>query len=436
MTLKIRFIVFIICIVVVLILILVGYLRNTRRQRAWTSEDMRQGTATIEELEHRMAWTLEHSNDYGKNNLRYLVRGRFVSPANDIDLQTIERFIFEHGMFHGGRGLVIDRMHGRVYYNPHFAMVQSLQHVPFSGEFTEDDLNKLIQAIEESNLLNWREYNAGRFDERVEDGGSGWAVGILFSDGSILRRGGSGDNRNYLPPVHQYEILTSFIETLGAEIIERHNLRISNNVMGNTARQSTWTTQDMTQGTATIQEIERQRAWALEHSRDYGAIGGKYRLGYLIRGRFASPPNDVDLQTIERFIFTQGSHDFAGVGIVIDRMHGRVYYSPCHERVEFLDFGQILSAEFVENDLNRLIEVIKESNLLAWQERYITEVEEYVEDGHGDIWFVGILFSDGSILRRRGDSDMPHQEGLAILTNFIKTMSLEIAERHNSEIQH
>jgi len=202
---------------------------NTESQRTWTTQDMRQGTATVEEIEARKTWTLEHSKDYsiigGKDDLTYLVRNRFVSAPNDIDLRTIERFIFHHGMFHGGIGLVLDRMHGRVYYDPRnfmFAIRPDL--MPFSAEFMEDDLNKLIQTIEESGLFAWQEYYAGEFEEGVRDGGSGWAVGILFSDGSILRRGGSGDNRNYLPPEDEFAVLTDFIRTLGAEIIERHNL--------------------------------------------------------------------------------------------------------------------------------------------------------------------------------------------------------------------
>ena len=215
-----------------LILMLVGCglgdaMGITGRQRTWTTQDMRQGTATEEEIEAWKTWALEHSKDYsrigGRYNLTYLIRGRFVSAPNDIDLQTIERFIFRHGMFFGGIGLVLDRMHGRVYYNPRLAMVDRLNSIPFSAEFMESDLNKLIQTIEESGLFNWQEYYAGEFEEGL-DGGSSWVVGILFSDGSILRRGGSGDNRNYLPPEDEFAVLTNFIRTLGAEIIERHNL--------------------------------------------------------------------------------------------------------------------------------------------------------------------------------------------------------------------
>ena len=205
-------------------------------------------------------------------------------------------------------------------------------------------------------------------------------------------------------------------------------------VMGITGRQSTWTTEDMRQGDATMEEIEAWKTWTLEHSKNYSRIGGRYNLGYLRRGRFVSPPNDIDLQTIERFIFTHGNHDFGGIGLVLDRMHGRVYYSPhCHYRVESLHFEQLLSAEFVEDDLNKLIQAIKESNLLAWRERYVRYASRRVEDGHGDTWRVGILFSDGSILRRMGSGDIPPEDEFAVLTDFIRTFGGEIMERHNLE---
>ena len=202
---------------------------NQYKIKIMGDEDM-ENTRTIIDAERRKAWTLEWSREDwrdsgfhfgGRNNLDYIIRGSFVPAAYDIDLQTIERFVFTHGGFFSVVGLVIDRMHGRVYYDPS-SFAEFLPAMRFSAGFRESDLSRLINAIEKSNLRNWQEFYTGEFDG-AEDGGRSWSVGILFSDGSILRRGGSGD-RNYRPPEDEFSILFNFIETMGAEIIRRHGL--------------------------------------------------------------------------------------------------------------------------------------------------------------------------------------------------------------------
>jgi len=82
----------------------------------------------------------------------------------------------------------------------------------------------LIQTIEESGLRDWQEVYRGESRPRVLDGGSSWLVGILFSDGSIMRRRGSGNVTNIPPEMeNEFAILTNFVRTLGAEIMERHD---------------------------------------------------------------------------------------------------------------------------------------------------------------------------------------------------------------------
>jgi len=187
---------------------------------------------TETEMDEIRNWTREWSKDDsrfgGKNNLEYILTSPFAPALGDTDLLTIERFVFVAGNFHGGHGLVIDRMYGRIYYEPrqssgsHGLSVLRLESVEVSAEFIEDDLKRLIQVIEAANLRAWQEHYEGRIDRNAEDGGESWNIGILFSDGTILRRSGSGMFDDFFPPQDQWTILINFIEEMGEEIQQRH----------------------------------------------------------------------------------------------------------------------------------------------------------------------------------------------------------------------
>ena len=117
--------------------------------------------------------------------------------------------------------------YGMLYYDPSlFFRVTRINSIPFSAEFIEEDFIRLLQAIEESGLRDWQGCYCGELDSFIKDGGVGWAVGILFADGSILRRRGVGEhgNTDWLPPDNEFAILTDFVRTLGAEIRDRHDL--------------------------------------------------------------------------------------------------------------------------------------------------------------------------------------------------------------------
>jgi len=60
-------------------------------------------------------------------------------------------------------------------------------------------------------------------DEYAEGGRRSWMIGIKFSDGTMLRRSGSGmDWTNVASSTDQLAILTDFISTIGAEAQLRH----------------------------------------------------------------------------------------------------------------------------------------------------------------------------------------------------------------------
>ena len=160
-----------------------------------------------------------------QNNLRHILTGEgFPIAPNNIDMTTIKRFVFTFSTFIDGHSLVIDKTYGGVHFSDRSnSMYQFLDFAHFSATFTQQDLDRLIEAIEESELRHWQEHYEG-----VRDGGPGsgarfsWSIGIEFADGSLMRRSGVGD-RYHTPPEHQWGIFTNFINTMGEEIIERHN---------------------------------------------------------------------------------------------------------------------------------------------------------------------------------------------------------------------
>ena len=220
-------IIYILCLAIILAIIITGCTRNKYEVEVTINEDLEDTRASID-MERIKAWRLEWSiTDLdgigGKYILDYIFNGVSIPANYDVNWQTVERFAFSYGGARNGVALVIDKMHGRVYFNPSFPDAAFLRTMPFSANFREGDLCRLLNAVEKSNLRNWQEFYAGEFDRRLMDGGRFWSMGILFSDGAILRSEGSGD-RYFLPPEDEFAILFSFIEALGAEIMQRHRL--------------------------------------------------------------------------------------------------------------------------------------------------------------------------------------------------------------------
>jgi len=167
-------------------------------------------------------WLAERA-EINLTNLFYLTHDYFTPAPDDTDLRTIERFI----SIGGRHTLVIDRAHGRAYYDP-WNWVPLLDMIQYSAAFIEEDLDRLIQMIEESEMQTWKENYAGGIDPDIIGGAYIWRVGIEFSDGTILRRGGGGHYNN-IPPQHQWRVLVAFLDALGEEIMERHAAEVVQN---------------------------------------------------------------------------------------------------------------------------------------------------------------------------------------------------------------
>jgi len=160
------------------------------------------------------------------NNIEHIIWGDYTPADRDVDLLTIERFIFYTEADDFDDIFLIDKLQGYVYHHPLF--VTSLQNMKYSSVFRDEDLERLIVMIEASGMRDWDAIYQGEIvapeDSPFVDGGSwGWGVGILFSDGTMLRRGGGGVGGVMRPPEEQFRILTDFVEKMSEEIIERHN---------------------------------------------------------------------------------------------------------------------------------------------------------------------------------------------------------------------
>jgi len=154
-----------------------------------------------------------------------MLSGAVNLPAdvNALDLNTIVRFGFESGV--GGRhfdSLAIDGNFDVVYTGVAF---HNLQLARYSATLIDSDMERLIQAIEGSNLLHWQEDFVVPADPHVRGDFSHWTLGILFEDNTVIRRGGVGPSHNdagAFPPRDEWDVLFDFVRALGQEIIERH----------------------------------------------------------------------------------------------------------------------------------------------------------------------------------------------------------------------
>jgi len=156
-----------------------------------------------------------------------VLSSNYTPAAVDVDLRTMERFVFSNdisGVGWDGYSLILDAIFGKIYYEPHGARAfERLNFVTFSSELKEQDKDRLIEAIEESGFRNWEvRYQGDPLPEMVMGSVPSWTIGILFDDGTIMRRRGGGFGALAFPPDGQFDILSNFIQTLGAEIAERH----------------------------------------------------------------------------------------------------------------------------------------------------------------------------------------------------------------------
>jgi len=166
-------------------------------------------------------WWEDYVAEHKRTHVDYIIHGDYAPADRNIDLHRIERFVFFSGTNVGGYGFVLDKIHGRLYYSPDFPNVESLESIDIFAKFKEDDLDRLIIVIEESGMLGWEKSYPGEDDGTTAS--SGWAVGILFDDGTIFRSTGGGWVNPGRPPEDQFRILTDFVQTIGEEIISRHN---------------------------------------------------------------------------------------------------------------------------------------------------------------------------------------------------------------------
>jgi len=156
-------------------------------------------------------------------NLDYIVKGDFVAAHEPVDLQTLERFVFYLGENSTGISIIFDWQNNTVHYSPFTAVLYSntsLSHLDPTAAIANDDLTTLIEAITESNLLQWDELYAGR-EDRFSTFSRAWSLGILFSDGTMLRRSGYGEFEDGLPPQEEWSTWISFVRSFGEEITER-----------------------------------------------------------------------------------------------------------------------------------------------------------------------------------------------------------------------
>ena len=351
--------------------------------------------------------------EYEKTNVEYIIRGNYTPAAEDVDLNTIERVVFYDSFgISGGYGLVIDRMYGRVYYNSEFSSVEMLEFIPFSADFIEEDITRLIQIIDETNLIDWDvDYSSG-VDENVEDGQRAWMIGILFSDGTMLRRSGGG--MSYLEASsspEEFAILTDFIKTMGAEIEERHQANERDMDLNQIAQFEFWY--------ETSSRVDNL-IWSLGYKMTINQEDGQVDYLEWIRSRDRDDTRfETQEQEMKTFSVEFTDRGFENLKDTIEQS-GLLYWDRTY-------YGSMLA--------------LGEFNRRSWEDGYfgdaMTEAMRNSPDGRRDRqWILKITFNDGSVLTREGreasNDGAPPQEEFQELIGFIYRLGKEVETRHGS----
>jgi len=179
-------------------------------------------------------------------------------------------------------------------------------------------------------------------------------------------------------------------------------------------------------------EHENPIPWAIYWSQHIG----RYNLDHMLVTDIPRATHDIDFQTIERFLFSFGNM-YLGHGLVIDRMHGMVHFNNRSPNADRLPLRY--RSGFRQDDLDRLAQALEEARVRNWREVYQGADDPDVLGARGG-WNMAMLFSDGTIMRRRGGGlgmgvidFLPPQHEWDILANFIYSMGADIIERHHAE---
>ena len=157
-----------------------------------------------------------------KNTVEHILHGRFIPASDDKSWHEIERFVFVYGHNHVGIEFVLDRMNNKVYFDDDIPFTRSLDRARFSVEFTEQDLESLLNVLDAVNIRDWEREITRPEEIPVQDMKlfGGYTIGILFSDGTIRRwRGWDMLDEDYADG--QFLILKDYIISAGADIMRR-----------------------------------------------------------------------------------------------------------------------------------------------------------------------------------------------------------------------
>jgi len=135
----------------------------------------------IQEERTLSPWFVEYVEQRRITNVEHVIRGDYTPADRDIDLRRIERFVFFDNINAGGYGFVLDRLHNnRVYYDSSSTAVERLGSFPYSTEFREEDLDRLIAAIEQSGLRDWDYHYTHSNRNAPVTASRAWMVGIFI----------------------------------------------------------------------------------------------------------------------------------------------------------------------------------------------------------------------------------------------------------------
>lgn len=246
--------------------------------------------------------------------------------------------------------IAIDVEKSGIYMDP---SLQSLGVRASKGMQDIDDVQEVLDILEKYQVQDWKEDYSQEGDPSTTDDGVGWSLYIQYKDGTMQQHIGSGTSMKSVTP----EGFDEFFLELNSFVEER-----------------------LDGSTVTDDNL--------------------YDIYFIKKAPKATEMHD--LSEAIKVVFTY-SDSSVGDTIAIDIQEGIIHIEPW---VSTLGVTSLDESEHI-NDIDVVIDLLREYNVQGWKDDYTYEDPSTYEDGFG--WNLWIQFEDGTVEKHGGSGSFAEE---------------------------